>query len=87
MNASIIRKFIPLENGVPTHDTIARVLWRVSAKGLQECFLNWVRAVQQATDGPIVAIEGKRVRVRLTGVRGGVRFTGSVLGGAPTAWC
>jgi predicted transposase YbfD/YdcC len=34
----------------------------VSAKGLQECFLNWVRAVQQATEGQVVAIDGKRVR-------------------------
>ena len=57
-----LRKFIPLENGVPTHDTIARVLSRVSAKGLQECFLNWVRAVHRATEGQLVAIDGKRVR-------------------------
>lgn len=57
-----LRKFIPLGNGVPAHDTIARVLSRVSAKGLQECFLNWVRAVHRATEGPIVAIDGKRVR-------------------------
>jgi hypothetical protein len=34
----------------------------VSAKGLQECFLNWVRAVHRATEGQIVAIDGKRVR-------------------------
>jgi hypothetical protein len=32
-----LRRFIPLENGVPTHDTIARVLSRMLAKGLQEC--------------------------------------------------
>jgi predicted transposase YbfD/YdcC len=57
-----LRKFIPLENGVPTHDTIARVLSRVSAKGLQECFMSWVMAVQQATEGQVVAIDGKRVR-------------------------
>lgn len=34
----------------------------MSAKGRQECFLNWVRAVHRATEGPIVAIDGKRVR-------------------------
>jgi predicted transposase YbfD/YdcC len=65
-----LRKFIPLENGVPTHDTIARVLSGVSAKGLQECFLNWVKAVQQATDGQVVAIDGKRVRRSLDWGRG-----------------
>jgi predicted transposase YbfD/YdcC len=57
-----LRKFIPLEHGVPTHDTIARVLSRVSAKGLQECFMNWVMTVHQVTDGQVVAIDGKRVR-------------------------
>ncbi|MGH6635251.1 MAG: transposase family protein [Gammaproteobacteria bacterium] len=30
-----LRKFIPLENGIPVHDTMARVLSRISAKGQQ----------------------------------------------------
>jgi predicted transposase YbfD/YdcC len=57
-----LRKFIPLEQGVPTHDTMARVLSGVSAKGLQECFMNWVMAVHRVTEGQVVAIDGKRVR-------------------------
>lgn len=57
-----LRKFIPLENGIPAHDTLARVLSRVSAKGLQECFMNWVTAVHHVTEGQVVAIDGKTVR-------------------------
>jgi predicted transposase YbfD/YdcC len=57
-----LRKFISLEHGIPAHDTIARVLSRVSAKGLQECFMHWVAAVQEVTAGQIVAIDGKTVR-------------------------
>lgn len=57
-----LRKFIPLENGIPAHDTIARVLSRISAKGLQECFSNWVNAVHRVSAGEGVAIDGKTVR-------------------------
>jgi predicted transposase YbfD/YdcC len=56
-----LRKFIPLE-GIPTHDTIARVLSRVSAKGLQQCFMNWVAAVHEVTAGQVVVMDGKMVR-------------------------
>ena len=57
-----LRKYVPLANGIPAHDTIARVLSRVSSKGLQECFLNWVQSVTEMTDGEIVAIDGKTLR-------------------------
>jgi predicted transposase YbfD/YdcC len=57
-----LRRFIPLEQGIPAHDTIARVLSRVSAKGLQQCFINWVAAVHEVTAGQVVAIDGKTVR-------------------------
>lgn len=57
-----LRKFISLEHGIPTHDTIARVLSRVSAKGLQQCFMNWVAAVHEVTAGQVVAMDGKTVR-------------------------
>src|SRR5919106_600257 len=78
-----LRKFIPLEHGVPTHDTIARALSRVSAKGLQESFLNWVRAVQQATEGQVVAIDGKGLRRSFDWGRGrGAIHRGSAGGSA-----
>ncbi len=57
-----LRQYVPLSNGIPSHDTIARVISRLSPKGLQECFVNWVQSVTSATAGEIVAIDGKTVR-------------------------
>ena len=57
-----LRRYVPLANGIPSHDTIARVISRLSPKGLQDCFVNWVQAVTKATSGDIVAIDGKTVR-------------------------
>ncbi len=59
---SWLRKYVPLANGIPAHDTIARVISRISTKGLQECFLNRIQSVTQMTDGEIVAIDGKTLR-------------------------
>ncbi|BAP56508.1 transposase IS4 [Thioploca ingrica] len=33
-----LRQFIPLSNGIPSHDCIAYVISRLSVKGFQECF-------------------------------------------------
>ncbi len=59
---SWLRQYVPLANGIPAHDTIARVISRLSSKGLQECFLNWIQSVTEMTDGEIVAIDGKTLR-------------------------
>lgn len=57
-----LRRFIPLANGIPADDTIARVMSRLSAKGLQECFISWVTAVSEVTQGSVIAIDGKTAR-------------------------
>ena len=57
-----LRQYVPLANGIPSHDTIARVISRLSAKGLQECFVSWVQSVTEVSAGEIVAIDGKTVR-------------------------
>lgn len=57
-----LRQYIPLENGIPSHDCIGRVISRISFRGFQECFVSWVNAVTEATDGDIVPIDGKVLR-------------------------
>lgn len=57
-----LRKFVQLANGIPTHDTIARVMSRVNPEALQRCFLNWIQAVVQIHGGEVVAIDGKTLR-------------------------
>lgn len=51
-----------LLNGVPTDDTIARIMGHVNPKELQNCFINWMAAANVATEGQIIPIDGKRVR-------------------------
>jgi len=54
--------FLSLPNGIPSHDTFARVLARLEPQQMQECFLSWIRAVSQLTLGEVVAIDGKELR-------------------------
>jgi predicted transposase YbfD/YdcC len=55
-------RFLDLAHGIPSHDTFGRVFARVSPEALQTCFLGWIQAVAQVTDGQVVAIDGKTLR-------------------------
>ena len=57
-----LRRYVPLAHGIPTHDTLARVLSRVSARGFEECFASWVGACAAVTAGEVLAIDGKTLR-------------------------
>ena len=57
-----LKKLVPLENGVPRHDTMARVISRLNPEGLQPCFLSGMPAVVGATAGQVVAMDGKTLR-------------------------
>jgi predicted transposase YbfD/YdcC len=57
-----LKQFLPLPNGIPSHDTFARVLARLKPEELQRCFRNWIRAVSELTHGEVVAIDGKTLR-------------------------
>ena len=57
-----LTKILELPNGIPSHDTFARVFARLSPEQLQQCFLGWVRSISQLTEGEIVSIDGKTLR-------------------------
>ncbi|MEI6146490.1 MAG: ISAs1 family transposase [Methylococcales bacterium] len=57
-----LRKWIDLENGIPSHDCIARVISRIASPEMTECFIAWVNGVSELTKGEVVAIDGKTVR-------------------------
>ena len=48
-------------NGIPTHDTIARVVSRVDPLQFQRCFIDWMKSVVELSDGQLIAIDGKRL--------------------------
>lgn len=57
-----LRQWIELENGVPSHDCIARVIARLKPTEMSECFIAWVSSVAELTEGEVVAIDGKTAR-------------------------
>lgn len=60
------RRFVPLKNGVPSHDTIGRVIALLKPGQFQRAFLDWVLSFVEApdsADGPrLVPIDGKTLR-------------------------
>lgn len=57
-----LRQYLPFSNGIPGHDTIARVMSRLEPKALQVSFVSWMQDVVTMTDRTVVAIDGKTVR-------------------------
>lgn len=57
-----LETFLSLPNGIPSHDTFARVFARLEPEQMQRCFLSWIDAVSQLTLGEVVAIDGKELR-------------------------
>jgi predicted transposase YbfD/YdcC len=57
-----LKGFLRLPNGIPSHDTIARLFAALDPQALQECFLSWVTAVAQLSQGEVIAIDGKTLR-------------------------
>jgi len=61
-----LRKYLPFENGIPKHDTIARVLSRLNANSIQTCFIQWVQSIAQEVEADVIAIDGKTARRSFT---------------------
>jgi len=57
-----LRRFVALENGIPSHDTIARVFAALDSKRFQASFLIWMSTLCPSLEGQIVAIDGKTAR-------------------------
>src|SRR4051794_30041084 len=57
-----LKRFLPLANGIPSHDTMERVFDRLQPQAFQACFRAWVHAVQETLRIKHVAIDGKTLR-------------------------
>lgn len=54
-----LRQYIPLKNGIPSHDTIGRLFAAMNSATFQACFTRWVSTVCDSLVGQVVAIDGK----------------------------
>ena len=61
-----LKTFLALPNGIPSHDTIARVYSLLDAKKFSLCFMGWMKEVVGRLKG-VVAIDGKRLRAASMG--------------------
>ncbi len=57
-----LKKFLELPNGIPSHDTFARVFARLNPEEFQQSFLNWMRSISQIFQEEVIAIDGKTLR-------------------------
>jgi predicted transposase YbfD/YdcC len=59
--ASFLKQFLSLPNGIPSHDTIERVLSIINPKDFHECFYEFTKSLCKNSEG-LIAIDGKTSR-------------------------
>jgi predicted transposase YbfD/YdcC len=57
-----LRRFLPFDNGIASHDTFSRVFSLLDARCFEACFVAWMRSLCPSLDGHVVAIDGKSLR-------------------------
>jgi predicted transposase YbfD/YdcC len=59
-----LRTWLPLPNGIPSHDTVGRVFGRLNPAHPEQGLLRWARdlAPEATGAGGVIAIDGKTVR-------------------------
>jgi predicted transposase YbfD/YdcC len=56
------KKFLLMENGIPSHDTMYRVFSRINPTELNQALLSWTSSLNKNLEGKVVAIDGKTLR-------------------------
>lgn len=56
------KTFLDLPNGIPSHDTFARVFARLDPVEFQKCFISWLDYLKNSVDSDIISIDGKTLR-------------------------
>ena len=57
-----LRQRLTLPHGIPSHDTFNRVFARLDPDAFTQCFLRWVEALREPTQGQVIALDGKTLR-------------------------
>jgi predicted transposase YbfD/YdcC len=57
-----LQERVDLPGGIPSHDTIGRVLARLDPDAFAACFSAWTQALHQRTQGEVIALDGKTLR-------------------------
>lgn len=57
-----LKQYGDFENGIPVHDTIARVVSCINPAKFHECFINWMCDGHSSDDKDVIAIDGKTLQ-------------------------
>jgi len=71
-----LKRYLVLPNGIPSADTILRVLGRIDHTKFEECFLNWTRGYfrERVEPGSVIGVDGKTARGSATDTEKGVHL-------------
>ena len=74
-----LRKYLGLPNGIPSADTIVRVLGRIDRRKFEDCFRSWTCGYfrERVGTGSVSAVDGKTVRGSVSEERNAVPIVGA----------
>ncbi|GAB3374167.1 ISAs1 family transposase [Azotobacter armeniacus] len=61
-NEAWLREFLPLANGIPSHDTLSNVIGRLERKAFADAFARWMQDSLPDLDARHIALDGKTLR-------------------------
>ncbi len=61
-NQAWLKTFLELPHGIPCADTFGRLFARIDPAGFETCFTRWTQGLATASDGRLIAIDGKSLR-------------------------
>ena len=77
-----LRRFMKLEHGIGSHDTLGRVFGLLDAQAVETSFRHWVSGVIPALEpGTVVAVDGKTSRRSGGGGRGALHLVSALATG------
>lgn len=76
-----LRRYLPLANGIPSHDTFGRVFAALDPEQFEACFIRWTGHLCPALAEQIVAIDGKTVRRSHRGDRRAIHLVSAYAAG------
>nr|AFT63975.1 transposase IS4 family protein [gamma proteobacterium D250] len=59
---SWLKRFLSLPNGIPSHDTFARLFAQIDPDAFLDTFIHWVNTQRTYHDKEIIAVDGKTLR-------------------------
>lgn len=57
-----LRKYLPYENGIPSHDTVNRVVSMLDYRVFEKSFIDWATMEIRLPNGTVISMDGKKLR-------------------------